>query len=43
MNLISNAVKNTYEGGVTIYLEYLNEKLTLKVEDTGIGIEYKDQ
>lgn len=38
MNLASNAVKFTDSGGVMIRAERREEQLTLRVEDTGIGI-----
>lgn len=37
-NLVSNAVKYTNEGGVTITLEQGGSAVTVRVEDTGIGI-----
>jgi signal transduction histidine kinase len=45
LNLISNAISNTFEGGVTLYLYYDSDRqhLKVKVEDTGIGIEDKEQ
>lgn len=38
LNLVSNAVKFTTEGGVTIRIREHDEKLQIIVEDTGIGI-----
>jgi len=38
LNLVSNAVKFTNQGGVTIRVREHREKLQLIVEDTGIGI-----
>ena len=37
-NLVSNALKFTSEGGITVHLAADAETLTLRVEDTGIGI-----
>jgi signal transduction histidine kinase/HAMP domain-containing protein len=41
-NLLSNAIKFTVEGGITIDAEYDDEKFTVSVQDTGIGIDSKD-
>jgi signal transduction histidine kinase len=42
-NLLSNAVKFTYSGGhIRITTRREGEKLILRVEDTGTGIEEKD-
>jgi signal transduction histidine kinase len=38
MNLLSNAVKFTDEGTITITAQRQNEKVTIAVADTGIGI-----
>lgn len=38
MNLIENAVKYTFEGGVTVKIQDTPDKLRLVVSDTGIGI-----
>ncbi len=38
-NLLSNALKFTNEGLVTLGVEYENSKLTIKVQDSGTGME----
>ena len=43
LNLVSNAIKFTRAGSVTIRAEALNGNIHLAVEDTGIGIAPKDQ
>jgi len=37
-NLVSNAIKHTHEGGVTLKLEHNDDSAILAVIDTGIGI-----
>jgi len=43
MNLVGNAVKFTEHGGVTVSASYAEEKLQIKVKDTGIGISEENQ
>jgi len=38
VNLISNAIKYTTEGGITISIDWENDQLSIEVEDTGRGI-----
>ena len=38
LNLLSNAFKFTFEGGVTVRLRQRDESVELSVRDTGIGI-----
>ncbi len=38
INLIDNAIKYTEKGGISVYLKSNKEKVTIIVEDTGIGI-----
>lgn len=42
-NLISNAIKYTDKGKVTILLMNKNGKIRLEVQDTGLGIKLEDQ
>ena len=42
LNLLSNAFKHTFEGGVTIRLRTVGEYVELEVADTGAGIEAAD-
>lgn len=43
LNLVSNAVKFTTEGSVTIRAKYENDMTRIEVADTGIGIALQDQ
>jgi signal transduction histidine kinase len=38
LNLLSNALKHTFEGGVTVQLRWTGEGAELLVQDTGVGI-----
>ncbi len=43
LNLLSNALKYTFDGSITVRLREHADAVTLSVEDTGVGIEPKDQ
>lgn len=43
VNLISNAIKYTNEGGVLVETSWMDDELTVSVEDTGKGIAQNDQ
>jgi signal transduction histidine kinase/AmiR/NasT family two-component response regulator len=43
INLISNAVKYTHQGGIHVKVSRLEEKILFEVEDTGEGISMADQ
>ena len=38
LNLLSNALKHTFEGGISVHLAWLGESVRLTVQDTGVGI-----
>jgi len=38
-NLVSNATKFTYQGSITLRVEELDERTTISVEDTGVGMD----
>jgi signal transduction histidine kinase len=38
LNLLSNALKHTFDGGITARLRWLDDSAQLTVEDTGVGI-----
>ena len=42
INLVSNAVKYTETGGISVVARDLGESVEIAVEDTGIGIDGKD-
>ena len=42
-NLLSNAIKFTEKGGVSLTTDYIDEVLTLVVEDTGTGMTEEEQ
>ena len=42
-NLLSNAIKFTEKGGVSLATDYIDEVLTLVVEDTGTGMTEEEQ
>ncbi|WP_442872365.1 ATP-binding protein [Corallococcus sp. NCRR] len=43
LNLLSNAFKFTFEGGIRVALKWLGEQVELTVQDTGIGIPEEEQ
>jgi signal transduction histidine kinase/DNA-binding response OmpR family regulator len=38
LNLLSNAFKHTFQGGITVRLRQAGDAITVSVEDTGVGI-----
>ena len=38
LNLLSNAFKHTFEGGITVSLQWIGEYAELTVADSGVGI-----
>ncbi len=42
INLLSNAIRCTEQGGVTMSMRYRNQLATFEIEDTGIGIAAED-
>jgi signal transduction histidine kinase/CheY-like chemotaxis protein len=42
-NLVSNALKFTSKGGVTVFAQYKDNQLQIKVVDTGCGVSRQDQ
>ena len=43
LNLLSNALKSTFDGGITVRLRSAPDAVTLEVADTGIGISEVEQ
>ncbi len=43
LNLLSNAFKFTFAGGITVSLRHGGQQVVLRVQDTGIGIAEEDQ
>ena len=41
-NLIGNATKFTFKGGITVHVSFDQEDLYTEIEDTGIGIVEED-
>lgn len=42
-NLLSNALKHTFEGGITVILREERDRAVLEVSDTGVGIPASDR
>ena len=42
INIVNNAIKYTKEGSVIVDFDYSNDKFTITVSDTGIGIKKED-
>src|SRR6201999_3541467 len=38
LNLLSNAFKHTFNGGIAVRLRWLDDSVQLTVEDSGVGI-----
>ena len=41
-NIINNAIKYTFEGGIDVYCETENDRAVIRIVDTGIGIKRKN-
>ncbi len=42
INIVNNAIKYTKKGGITVTAEYAGSILSIKVQDTGIGIKQEE-
>lgn len=42
-NLLSNSLKFTMKGGISIHLFIIDDKLRIDIKDTGVGIEHHNQ
>jgi signal transduction histidine kinase len=42
-NLVSNAIKYTKQGSITVQIQKLNDRIEIRVKDTGMGISSENQ